>query len=59
MRSFLSLSFVSILIMTGCQTMPKDALSLSPESLAQRQIQTRQYETQDEAKILAACAGLL
>ena len=59
MRSFLSLSFVSILIMTGCQTIPKDALSLSPESLAQRQMQTRQYETQDEAKILAACAGLL
>jgi len=45
--------------MTGCQTIPKDALSLSPEYLAQRQMQTRKYETKDEAKILAACAGLL
>jgi hypothetical protein len=45
--------------MTGCQTIPKDALTLSPESLAERQMQTRKYETKDEAKILAACAGLL
>jgi len=50
---------VSILLITGCQTIPKDALSLSPESLAQRQVQTKKYETTDEAKVLAACAGLL
>jgi hypothetical protein len=59
MGRFLLLSLITVLIMTGCQTIPKDALSLSPESLAQRQIQTRKYETKDEAKILAACAGLL
>lgn len=59
MKRFIPLFFVSILLMTGCQTIPKDALSLSPESLAQRQMQTRKYETKDEAKILAACAGLL
>jgi hypothetical protein len=59
MRRFLPLFFISILFMTGCQTIPKDALSLSPESLAQRQMQTRRYETKDEAKILVACAGLL
>lgn len=59
MRRFLPLFLISILIMTGCQTIPKDALSLSPESLAQRQMQTRKYETKDEAKVLAACAGLL
>lgn len=56
---FISLFFVLILFMVGCQTIPKDALSLSPESLAQRQIQTRKYETKDEARILAACAALL
>lgn len=50
---------ISVLFITGCQAIPKDALSLSPESLAQRQMQTRKYETKDEAKILAACAGLL
>lgn len=59
MRRFLPLFLVSILLMTACQSIPKDALSLSPESLAQRQMQTRKYETKDEAKILAACAALL
>lgn len=59
MRWFLALFFISMLFITGCQTIPKDALSLSPESLAQRQMQTRKYETKDEAKILTACAGLL
>jgi len=53
------LSFVGLLLMTGCETIPKDALTLSNESLQQRQIQTRKYETTDEAKILSACAGLL
>lgn len=43
----------------GCETIPKDALRLSPESLRQRQMQTRKYETTDENKILIACAGLL
>jgi len=60
MRRLLPFFIISILIMTGCQTtIPKDALSLSPESLTQRQLETRKYETKDEAKILAACAGLL
>lgn len=59
MRWFLVLFLISILFVTGCQTIPKDALTLSPESLAQRQMQTRKYETKDESKILAACAGLL
>lgn len=60
MKKFLSIFLVGIfLITTGCQTIPKDALTLSPESLAERQMQTRKYETKDEAKILAACARLL
>jgi hypothetical protein len=59
MRRLPALFLISILFITGCQTIPKDALTLSPEALAQRQIQTRKYETKDEAKILAACAGLL
>ena len=43
----------------GCQTIPKDALTLSPESLKERQLQTRKYETTDESTILSACAALL
>lgn len=59
MRKLLPLFLISILFITGCATIPKDALTLSPESLQQRQMQTRKYETTDEAKILIACAGLL
>lgn len=59
MKKVLVLFLISIFLMSGCQTIPKDALTLSPESLAERQMQTRKYETKDEAKILAACAGLL
>jgi hypothetical protein len=61
MRMLLVLFLISVFLITGCQTIPKDALTLSLEAkvLAQRQIQTRKYQTPDEAKILAACAGLL
>lgn len=54
-----SLFIVSVFLITGCQTIPKDALTLSPKSLAERQMQTRKYESKDEAKIISVCAGLL
>jgi len=59
MRKISILFFVIIFLITGCQTIPKNALTLSLESLAERQMQTRKYETKDEGKILSACAGLL
>ncbi len=34
-------------------------LNLTPEMLAQRQLQTRRFETTDEQKILKTCAALL
>jgi len=49
-----------ILLFAGCQhTIPKEALTLSPESLQERQLQTRVFETGDETMLLAACASLL
>jgi hypothetical protein len=43
----------------GCgNTLPKNALTLTEESLANRQLQTRRFATQDEKQVLAACAGL-
>ncbi len=46
--------------LSGCQPkIPPDALILAPETLEQRQVQTRRFDTNDEAKILSACAGLL
>ena len=51
--------FVVLITIGGLQgcavTVPKEALILTPETLAARQIQTRKYETNDEAKILSAC----
>ncbi|MEE8272240.1 MAG: hypothetical protein V3R98_10990 [Alphaproteobacteria bacterium] len=40
-------------------TIPREALELAPESLARRQLQTRVFDTADEAHMLAASAGLL
>ncbi|HPB39139.1 MAG TPA: hypothetical protein PK125_13400 [Syntrophorhabdus sp.] len=52
--------FISSLIILSCQPkIPKEALILTPESLENRQLQTRKYETSDEMKILGACAALL
>ena len=50
---------VAIFFLAGCQTMPVDVLKLGPDVLAKRQLQTRQFDTKDEEKILSACAGVL
>jgi hypothetical protein len=49
-----------VYLLTGCAavTLEKD-LNLTPEMLAQRQMQTRRFDTTDEQKILKTCAGLL
>ena len=55
----------SIMILTGftlfaCQkSIPREALMLTPEALADRQLQTRVFETNDESKLLTASAALL
>jgi hypothetical protein len=51
---------VLVVIAGGCApTIPKEALALSPQSLAKRQIQTRRFDTPDEQSILSASAALL
>ncbi len=46
--------------LAACQTgIPKEALILSPESLEDRQLQTRIFYTNDEMKLLTASAALL
>lgn len=45
---------------TGCAAkVPQDALQLSPESLANRQLQTRRYETGNEEAVLIAANAVL
>jgi hypothetical protein len=49
-----------LLLLAGCATVtPEVDLTLTPEMLAQRQLQTRRFETADEQKILKTCAALL
>ena len=43
----------------GCTTIPEGVLKLQPQTLEQRQIQTRKYDTNDEELILSASAGVL
>jgi hypothetical protein len=46
-------------VLSGCITIPKQALTLNETSLSDRQMQSRKYEINDETKILSACAGLM
>ncbi len=57
----LSAVCLGVVLLTSCQPagIPRDALRLSPQSLAMRQMQTRVYETGDEKMILTACMELL
>ncbi len=48
-----------IIALAGCQTIPKDALKLKPESLEKRALQTRIYEGIAETDILSASAGVM
>ena len=49
-----------LLLMMGCAAVTLDAdLNLTPEMYAQRQMQTRRFDTTDEQKILRTCSALL
>ena len=43
----------------GCNTVSKDSLSWTPETMAWRQQQTRRFEIADEKKVISSCAALL
>lgn len=50
---------VVLVLSSGCQTIPKDAFRLSISSLAERQLQTREFETNNEISLLIAGVGVL
>lgn len=53
-------SFALMLAASGCATqIPKEALLLSPDTLEQRQLQTRRFDGIEEKKLLAASAQVL
>ena len=60
MKFRISFIVISLLMLQGCvPSIPKSALMLQPESLQNRQMQTRRFSTTDEAKMLGASTGLL
>jgi hypothetical protein len=54
-----TLTALGLLFVAGCETLPDNAMALSPDSLQQRQLQTRRVEGIDEKALLAASAGVL
>lgn len=60
MLRLLALAMV-LAVVCGCQSVnvPREALTPGPESLALRQLQTRRFDTLDEASLLAASTALL
>lgn len=61
MHRFTKLFFVILLCLgiVGCATIPTGFLKPGEDSLAKRQLEMRQYDTIDEAKILTSVAGVL
>ena len=59
MRYFKGPLLIVVTLLVGCPTIPKDALKLSPSSLADRQLQTRVYEDVTEQQILSASVGII
>ena len=51
--------FLVLFSSTSCVTIPPDLFILSPNSLEKRELETRQYETTDEEKIISSSAGVL
>ena len=52
-------SIVTLASFTGCTGVPKNALKLNSSTLELRQLQTREYQTNKEMKILSASVGVL
>jgi hypothetical protein len=55
----LSIGVCLFLGAAGCVSAPKGFLKISDNSLEKRQLQSRQYDTTDETKIIASVAGVL
>jgi hypothetical protein len=50
--------FVAMLLLPACVKIPKDALLFQPESLANRQLQTRRFDTANYETMLSASSAV-
>lgn len=48
-----------VLFLTGCTGVPKNVMKLSENHMAEKQIQSRKYETNNEKKVMAAVVGVM
>lgn len=51
--------FLLCFLLSGCVAVPKGFLKATEKSLENRQLQMRQYETQDQERIITSVAGVL
>jgi hypothetical protein len=58
-RAVLACLLLSVLVLTGCTALPKDAFKLSTTSLEDRQLQSRKFTTLDDKLLLSSGAGVL
>ena len=58
-KTALTSILLSLALLTGCETLPKDAFKLSPTSLEDRQMQSRKFTTLDDRLLLTSGAGVL
>ena len=59
-KYFVLFFLIPVLMSPGCAgTIPPEALQWNKETLEQRQLQTRKFDTQKEGDVLSSCAALL
>jgi hypothetical protein len=51
--------FAAMILIAGCIPQPPHAFLVTPEMLAQRQVETRRYDGIKEEDLLSACANVL
>jgi hypothetical protein len=52
-------AFISMLALAGCAELPPDYLVLPPESAAERELQSRRFDSVEEKDLLLASVGVL
>jgi hypothetical protein len=56
-KGFIIIAATTLIV--GCATLPPHAFLVTPEMLAQKQLETRRYDGIKEEDLLSACANLL
>jgi len=60
MRAFkFSLLALGVVVLSGCESIPKDVLKSQAPTIETRRVQSRRFDSKDEKKVLMACGNLL